>query len=221
MDTQSQFFEAIQSGEAETVARLLEQDPGLVNARTEQGLSAVLLAMYYNEPAIAQSLVESGAVLDIFEAAATGRVDRLQILLEQQPEGVNGYAQDGFQPLGLAAFFGHNAAVDLLLAKGAEVNSPSRNAMRVTPLHSAAAAGRLEIARSLLEHGADTNAREAGDFTALHAAAQNGQVEMVELLLSYGATVDAHNEDGKTAIDFALEKGYTRIVNLLKRGEPG
>jgi len=58
------------------------------------------------------------------------------------------------------------------------VNSPSRNAQRVMPLHSAAAGRHLTIMQALLAHGADPNARQADDFTPLHAAAQNGQIEM-------------------------------------------
>ena len=141
--------------------------------------------------------------------------------MDRQPALVNAYAQDGFQPLGLAAFFGNQAAVDYLLDRGAQVNSPSQNAMRVMPLHSAAASGQLEIARSLLAHGANPNSVQADGFVPLHAAAQNGQIEMVELLLSYGANLKIPTEDGKTALDFALENRHTRVANLLQeRGAP-
>src|SRR5512135_2463545 len=94
------------------VAQRLEVEPALVNARDENGLSAVLTAAYYQEPDIARLLVQRGAVLSVFEACAVGEVSRVRALLEHQPELINAYAPDGFQPLGLAAFFGQVAIVE-------------------------------------------------------------------------------------------------------------
>src|SRR5512135_3096541 len=143
------------------VAQRLEVEPALVNARDENGLSAVLTAAYYQEPDIARLLVQRGAELNVFEACAVGELPRVQALVKQQPDLINAYAPDGFQPLGLAAFFGHTDMVEFLLSQGAAVNSPSRNAMRVMPLHSAIANRRSAIVRLLLDHGADVNAAQA------------------------------------------------------------
>ena len=211
-----EFFDAIASGDSAKVTLFLDQDPSLVNTRTEQGLSAVLLATYYGEAGIADLLVERGAGLDIFETAATGRLEQVQAWLDKQPELVNAYNHDGFQPLGLAAFFGHQAIVTELLARGALVNSPSENPQHVTPLISATARQNLEIARLLITHGADVNARQINDFTAMHNAAQNGQIEMAELLLAHGAEINARSRDGKTPLTFALEKGHREMVEYLK-----
>src|SRR6185503_20618238 len=95
------------------------------------------------------------AALNIFEAAASGRRDRVAALVDAQPAIVNAYADDGFQPLGLAAFFGHTGVVEFLLGRGAAVNSPSNNAQNVMPLHSAAAGRHLAIVNLLLDRGAD------------------------------------------------------------------
>jgi len=225
MDTSQEFIQAVKNGELAAVEQMLNQDPGLVDTRTEQGLSIVLLAMYISQPAIADLLVSRGATLDVFTASATGRLERLLELLAAEPELANAYAEDGFQPLGLAAFFGQAPVARFLLANGSQVNSPSRNAQRVMPLHSAVAGEHFEIARDLLAAGAavqDTaqvNAKQAGDFTPLHAAAQNGQMEMVELLLMYGADPSARSQDGRTPADLAWEKGRLEIVELLKSKE--
>ena len=114
----------------------------------------------------------------MFEASALGRAERLRELLDEDSELANAWAEDGFQPLGLASFFGHVEAARLLVERGAEVNSASRNDMKVMPLHSAAATGdpeaRYELAKLLLEHGADPNARQQDDYTPLMAADQHG-----------------------------------------------
>jgi ankyrin repeat protein len=154
--------------------------------------SELLLAIYRGDQAAADEILARNPELDVFEASATGRVDRLRELLDDDPALVNAWAADGFQPLGLASFFGHPEAVGVLLELGAEVNSASRNNMRVMPLHSACAAReadiRYEVAKLLLEHGADPNARQEGDFTPLMEADQNNDTRLRELLVEHGAT---------------------------------
>ena len=154
--------------------------------------SELLLALYRGDQAAAQEILATNPQLDVFEAAATGRADRLRELLDGDPSLVNAWAADGFQPLGLASFFGHVDAARVLLEHGAEVNSASRNNFKVMPLHSAAATGdpdaRYEIANLLLAHGADPNARQQDEFTPLMAADQHGDTRLRELLVQHGAT---------------------------------
>jgi ankyrin repeat protein len=157
-------------------------------------LSALLQAIYNGDQARTEELLAAHPELDVFEAAALGRADRVRELLDQDPLLANAWAQDGFQPLGLATFFGHVEAARLLVERGAEVNSASRNPMKVMPLHSAAAAddpdARYEIAKLLLEHGAEPNARQRDDFTPLMAADQSGDERLAQLLEEHGATRD-------------------------------
>jgi ankyrin repeat protein len=210
------FFTAIQNGDQPAVLRLLDQDPALVNARNEQGLSAILVASYYGEPAIAALLIERGAHLNIFEAATTGDLPVLKSWVESDVHQVNLLGSDGFHPLGLAAFFGHLEAVAYLLSQGAQVNLPSNNAQHVTALISASAHRHLEIARVLIDYGADVNARQIHNFTALHNAAQNGQIELAELLLAHGAEINAASEDGRTPLAFARQQNQTAMIAFLE-----
>jgi ankyrin repeat protein len=211
------FIEAIKASEIDHVTQALDHAETLVNAKADNGLSAVLVAAYYNEPQIAQLLVQRGAELNIFEAAAVGALDRVEGWIVAQPELINAYAPDGFQPIGLAAFFGHLAVVELLLRVGAEVDSPSKNPMHVRPLHSAIANRRTAIARLLIEHGADVNSTQADDFTPLHEAAQNGLLEVTRLLLDRGAHVNARLANGQTPLALALEQRHVEVEELLRR----
>jgi ankyrin repeat protein len=154
--------------------------------------SELLQAVYRGDQARVEELLAANAELDVFEAAAVGRTDRLHELLDKDPSLANAWAEDGFQPLELASFFGHVDAARLLLERGAAVNSASRNELKVMPLHSAAATkdpgARYELAKLLLEHGADPNARQQDDFTPLMAADHHGDERLGELLIEYGAT---------------------------------
>src|ERR1043165_159415 len=159
------FFDAIKQGNRHEVERQLIVDPALIHVK-EKGLSPILVAAYHNEPAIASFLADKTVVLSIFEAAATGKINHIIRLLAREPALVNAYAEDGFQPLGLACFFGHYDAAEYLVQAGASVNSSSQNGLRVAPLQSAAAGRHQKIVKMLLEHGAARNGREGNGLTA-------------------------------------------------------
>jgi len=183
----------------------------------QHGLSEIMRAIYYRQIDVVNELLASGVELNVYEAAATGQTERLQQLIAADPSLVNSHASDGFTPLGLAVFFGQPRAVHVLLDAGADVNLASRDSMKVTPLASASAARQLEIARTLIEHGADVNARASGDFTPLHEAAASGKLDFAELLIEHGADVSAQTTDGKTPLDYAREHNQPEMVELLSK----
>jgi ankyrin repeat protein len=155
-------------------------------------VSELLQAVYRGDQEKAQQLLAENPQLDIFEAAAVGKSDRVRELLDEDPSLANAWADDGFQPLGLSVFFGHPETAKVLLDAGSEVNSASRNDFKVMPLHSACAVRdadkRYELAKMLLERGADPNARQKDEFTPLTAADQVGDMRLRELLVQHGAT---------------------------------
>lgn len=215
---QQGFFKAVTQGDAAKVKELLEADPQLAKAKNEKGVSAVLLAAYYRKSEVVAVLLATGVELNVCEAAATGQTERVRALVKQDAALVNTFSTDGFAPLSLAVFFGHQSTVAALLAAGAEVNIASRETMKVTPLHSAAAARQLEIARVLLAHGADVNARQADSgFTPLHEAAANGDLELAKLLLEKGADINARMKDGQTPLASALSRSQPEMAEWLRQ----
>ena len=212
-----EFFDVIKLGHLEVVRRLLTSNPDLIYEK-ENGLSPIMVAMYHNEPAIVYFLSEKTGSLNIFEASATGRTTQVVRHLARDPMLVNAYTEDGFQPLGLACFFGHFETAEYLIKAGAPINSPSKNPLKATPIQSAAAAKHLEIVNLLLSNRADPNAREQGGFTPLHAAAQNGDVAMIRSLLFNGADLSIRSKEGKLPVDMAIESGHNDAAKLLKEG---
>jgi uncharacterized protein len=174
-------------------------------------LSPIMDALYHGRTDEAQRLADGSAdTLTVHEAAALGRVPRLTHLLDSDGDLVNAWSDDGFQPLGLAAFFGQREAVALLLARGGEVNTPARHLFHVTALHAALAGPDPSIGQLLLEAGADVDARQQGGMTPLHEAAHTGNLEMVRALLARGARAAAANDNGQTPAAIARERGQRR-----------
>ena len=211
------FFDAIKQGNRHEVERQLIVDPALIHVK-EDGLSPILIAAYHHEPEIASFLADKTIVLTIFEAAATGKINHIIRLLARDPQLVHAYAEDGFQPLGLACYFGHYDTAEYLVKAGAPINSSAHNELKAAPLHSAAAGKHEKIVKLLLDRGADPNVREQGGFTPLHAAAQNGDLETIRALLLGGADLTIKSTNGKSAMDIAMDGGHEKATALLGEG---
>jgi ankyrin repeat protein len=153
----------------------------------ESAVSEVRAALYRGDRELARTLVDAGAPVNEFDAAALGDVERLRTLLADDPEVARTWSADGFTALHFAAFLGGADAVRVLLDAGADVHAVARNDMRVQPLHSAAALGDREACRLLLDAGADPNAAQHGGYVPLDEAELNGKAELAELLRSRGA----------------------------------
>jgi ankyrin repeat protein len=210
-----EFIDAATQGDVTKVKEMLQVDPLLAQSKDQNGLSVILKAAYYGKRDVVEALLASGVQLNIFEAAATGQTDRIQALLEEDPALVKSYSPDGFAPLSLAAFFGHPDTVDALLAAGADVNAASRETMKLTPLASALATGQNRIARTLIDHGANVNAKGDSDVTPLHTAAARGNIEAATMLLEHGADINASTTDGKKPIAYAEERNHPTMVEFL------
>jgi ankyrin repeat protein/predicted Ser/Thr protein kinase len=112
---------------------------------------------------------------------------------------------------GVAA--GAPAHVAVAGESAATAASPERQA---TPaLIIAAARGDLQITTSLLDRGADVNARDGQGWTALLGAVDRGSAEIARLLLDRGADVNAARETGVTPLLIAASRGDQTIVEML------
>lgn len=77
--------------------------------------------------------------------------------------------------------------------------------------------GYAEVARMLLDHGADVNAADPeSGCTPLIGAALEGHADVVELLLDHGAAIDAVTCRGDTALSWAEARGHDEVAALLR-----
>lgn len=129
-----------------------------VNARTSSGATPLLLAAYHIRPCCVQLLLEAGA--DARIADVTGAIPLhhaydsmmcLTLLIRAYPEGVYVCNKQMCTPLHFAAKWGTDAACDVLLKAGSELDVVNNDGY--TPLCESICY-RPAIAMLLIEHGA-------------------------------------------------------------------
>lgn len=211
-----EIFKLIKNRDLEGINDLLKTDAATLKLQDENGLSPLMLSLYYQDQAITEKILEYLEEFNIYEAAALGYKEQISAFLNNYPEQVNEFSSDGFTLLGLAAFFGKIDVVKILINAGADVNLRSHNAMNVAPLHSAVARGSFEILEQLLVAGAVPDIEQNNGITALHAAALHGNMEMAKLLISYGADPFHASSDGKSSLDYAREGEHEDMIRFLE-----
>jgi ankyrin repeat protein len=204
----------------------------------------LLCAISKGHPEAARLLIEHGARVDAFAAAALGDAGRMAAILSDDPDAVSRTGPNRATPLHFAT------AVDvarMLIAAGADPEAVDQHGM--TPLRTAAYAGDRgrAVARFLLapDGGADifvaaalddtdgirrlldrdTTLLDARDpsvgpasargGTALHIAASLGREAAARALLEHGADPDARSDEGHAPLHYAAGGGHTGMVRLL------
>jgi ankyrin repeat protein len=102
-----------------------------------------------------------------------------------------------------------------LIVLGANVDWQDEDNFNRTPLHEAAIYGNVEIARMLIDAGADLNLQTNGGRTPLHRAAYYGNVEIARILIDARANLDLQDEDGETPLHGAASWGEVEITRML------
>ncbi len=169
----------------------------------------------------------------ILTAAATGNdLNTIRIALDAGAD-VNASGPTGTTPLLLAAGYGNLEATKLLLGKGAKVNTVTPTAAlfpiadpksgpvalhNFTPLLVALPHASPALIQTLLDAGADVNAKDSRNMTALmFAVATNHQnPAVIRMLIDRGADLTVQSNVGETAADWARKLGAPAGLQLLK-----
>jgi ankyrin repeat protein len=112
-----------------------------------------------------------------------------------------------------AATQGDVARVQQALAAGTEVDA--RDHLGRTPLLLAAAADHVDVARTLVEHGADPNVMDDRHDTPWLVTGVTGSVAMGEVLLAAGADLTIRNRYGGVSVIPASERGHLAYVRWV------
>jgi ankyrin repeat protein len=128
--------------------------------------------------------------------------------------------------LDLAAVYGHDDVVSLLLRSGADPNSQNRT--RYGPLHAAARSGNVSIAQRLVDAKTDVNLQTDDGLTPLHVAMTWGNGGVARTLLAAGAHPNVRDRNGRTPMHMmgwrtkVFDRNYQDAADvlLIGGGEP-
>jgi ankyrin repeat protein len=215
----SELLEAAQRGDFERARELASRTRRELNASTEYGWTALTFAVRADDVASVRLLLERGAEANIREKERklAPLEDGRQLLLNGAP--VLRYARSA-------------EVASLLVDHGAEVDAEDADGYRA--IHWASA----EVARVLLQRGADPNSRQGnsrtgrGAFpgqaqTPLMTQSRSGKQDGVRLLIEAGADVHARDRWQNTALhsaangsmDAATRSGQRETVQVLLRAK--
>ena len=156
------------------------------------------------------SMVHAGSYEDFFTAVKRDDSRTVANLLTR------GFDANTLDPKGLhgliIAVQEPSPKVAEVLLRWPKTNVEFRTAKDESPLMLAAFKGQLELARKLVERGADVN--KTG-WTPLHYAATNGHLQIMDLLLENHAYIDAESPNRTTPLMMAAQYGTPAAVKLL------
>jgi ankyrin repeat protein len=245
---ESRLADAVKRQDAAAIQKLLHQDVD-VNAPQADGTTALHWAAHWSDLETAGRLIAAGAnpsalnelgVAPLSLACTNGDAGMVTALLEAGADPDASGAR--VPPLLICSRTGNVAAVRTLIARKANVNA--REPLRdQTALMWAVSQRRADVARVLIEHGADVRARSRvtravvnranptdiytavvgtvsqGGSTPLLFAARQGDVECARLLVASGADVNELLPDGTSALTVAAHSDHAALVAfLLERG---
>jgi ankyrin repeat protein len=168
--TDTRLADAVRAGDSVTALALIARHAD-ANAMQPDGSTALLWAAHNDDLKMSEALLKGGASVKI----------------------ANRY---GISPLTEAAVNGNSAMVRMFLDAGADPNTALPEGDTVLML--ASRAGSLDAVKSLVEHGANVNAKESfHDETALMWAAGENQPEIIRYLAAHGAQIDLHAKEMK------------------------
>ncbi|KAL7580945.1 hypothetical protein ACA910_005762 [Epithemia clementina (nom. ined.)] len=198
------------------ILRFLMHKGGVdVEARTSDGYTALHVACMHGLYENALYLLELGAsihTLDQHGNTALHWACTSPVYLQPMNQNVNAESDGTASP---------DLVEHLIREAGADVNIKS--SLHGTPLHCACRDyANIKIITTLLDYGADIDAKDDCGYTSLYLAYQSEHMGIVDLVIQRGANVNAHNGYERTTVlhkaCFDCHRERERIVDFIDAG---
>jgi ankyrin repeat protein len=194
--------EAVKSGDALNVEMLLSNNPAAIDELDDKQQTPLHNVLVNNgKLAMLELLLRSGAnvgaqdvngVTPLMIAVYNNYGDAVAKILERKPD-MSLKTVKKWSAVHYTYRNGSRYIAKLLVAHGAPLDDAEAE-LGSTPLHFAAACGSLDVARFLLESGANREAKDNNKSTPLLRAIRNNQVAVAEYLLEQGASIFVKSE---------------------------
>ncbi len=216
-------IQACKDGELAKVTQAVTDGADL-NKKNPDNQTPLYIAVANKHKPIVEYLLSKGANISekngeygssaLHKACASGALDIAKVLVNAGAD-VNLKSDEGYTPLSNAVSNNKQITVKYLISNGANIGEKNGK-LGVSVLHKACMNGNLEIAKILVDAGADVNFKSDEGFTPLYVAVQKNHISIVEYLLTKGVSIDEKN--GKklsTALSKACSDGLLNIVKML------
>ncbi|XP_048244207.1 serine/threonine-protein phosphatase 6 regulatory ankyrin repeat subunit B-like isoform X2 [Haliotis rufescens] len=212
-DDNSLLHLACRGGNTAIVQHVLS--PSNINSRGGHGYTPVMVAAVSGHQSVFDLLVSNQADLTLVDtdgnsllhlACLGGNTAIVQHVLSPN---INSRGINGYTPVMVAAFNGHQSVFDLLVSNQADLTLVDTHGNRL--LHLACRGGNTAIVQHVLSPS-NINSRGRHGYTPVMVAAVSGHQSVFDLLVSNQADLTLLDTDGNSLLDHASQGGDTAIV---------
>ena len=149
------------------------------------------------------------------EAILRGNLSQVERLVDDGASVETAPGEGKYRPLARAVNENETEILKFLLAHGADANGDNSAVSNYTVVTRALSHKNREMARLLIEAGADITKTDGDGKSPVHYAAEHGFGDILQLLAEKGANLNARNAQGNTPLHIVAQAGHANIAKLL------
>ncbi len=201
-------------GDLEKFKSIVAENDELLRVEAPWRETPLQAAAHTANRSVLEYLLGRGVELDVLAATVLGMSVTVQTLLERNPELAHICGAHNLPLTFHAAYAGEQAVLERIIAAGGDVNAGDG---AMTALHATVAASRPEIARWLLERGANPNPIAFDKATPLLTAIKRGDLELMDVLAQSGARAKPENAGEDFWQELEIENNIQDVYAWLER----
>ncbi|CDK31056.1 ankyrin repeat domain-containing protein [Candidatus Babela massiliensis] len=193
-----------------------------IDAKDEEGNTALILAIKKNKKDLAKLLIKNKADTNsknstgytaLMIAIARDDKDLVEMLIINGAD-INAQDNRGYTPLIVSICKGQKDLVELLI-KNNNININAKDNNGWNALIWAIKKDSLLLMELLTKNGIDINAQDNNGHSVLRWAIHTGKKDFIELLINNGANINIKDNYDNTPLIIAVKKGSKELVELL------